>query len=63
MIISRSGSVALPDIMRDMKKYTATALVKAITINKQESRKEWMLPLFKEAGKVNSNSTAYQFWL
>ena len=61
-IISRSGSMALPGIMRDMKKFTVTALLKAIAINKQESRKEWMLPLFKEAGKANSNNTAYQFW-
>ena len=62
MIISRGSSIALPDIMRDMKKYTATALLKAIAINKQESRKEWLLSLFKEAGKANSNNTAYQFW-
>ncbi len=29
MIISRNGYVALPDIMRDMKKFTATAIINA----------------------------------
>lgn len=36
MVISCSGSMAIPDIMRDMKKYTATALLEAMAINKQK---------------------------
>ncbi len=30
--------------------------------NPEESRKNWMLWLFKEAGKKNSNNKNYQFW-
>ena len=30
--------------------------------NTTESRREWMLAMFKEAGKTNSRNTNYQFW-
>lgn len=38
----------LEDIMRDHKKFTAKAVVKAIELNGQESRKEWLLPLLRK---------------
>ncbi|MGV9011058.1 MAG: transposase [Flavobacteriales bacterium] len=53
---------ALPDILRDLKKYTASQILKAIAENKQESRKDWMLSIFAKAGKANVNNTHYQFW-
>ncbi|MEP7376024.1 MAG: transposase [Chitinophagaceae bacterium] len=62
MIISRNGETKLEDIMRDMKKYTSSQIVAAIMYNEQESRREWMLNIFSEAGKVNSNNKNYQFW-
>ncbi|MEP7376787.1 MAG: hypothetical protein ABI675_25540 [Chitinophagaceae bacterium] len=30
--------------------------------NEKESRREWMLNIFNEAGKANSNNKNYQFW-
>jgi hypothetical protein len=36
--------------------------LKAIAENGQESRKEWMLPIFAKAGAANVNNTHYQFW-
>jgi hypothetical protein len=62
MIISRKGVPVLEDIMRDMKKFTSFKLVGAIMENAQESRKEWLLKMFEECGKANSNNTKYQFW-
>jgi len=50
------------DILRDFKKFTSKQLIKAITENPQESRKEWMLAIFKNAGNYNSNNSEYQFW-
>lgn len=50
------------DILRDFKKYTAKKLLKAIEENPQESRKEWMLAIFGNAGNYNSNNENYQFW-
>jgi putative transposase len=51
----------LSDILRDFKSYTAKVLLNAIQ-ELPESRREWMLKLFKEEGEKNSNNTSYQFW-
>ena len=61
MIISRNLNSLLKDIMRDMKKFTAAKILEAIK-TETESRKEWMLTIFQEAGESNSNNTVYQFW-
>ena len=61
LVIERR-SVALEDVMRDLKKYTSRAILKAIEENPQESRKAWMLWMFERAGKKNANNSKYQFW-
>lgn len=61
MIISRNSDDLLEDIMRDMKKYTSTRVLGAIK-TEPESRREWMLSLFNEAGLKNINNKKYQFW-
>ena len=61
LVIERR-SVALEDVMRDLKKYTSRAILKAIEENPQESRKAWMLWMFERAGKKNGNNSKYQFW-
>jgi putative transposase len=52
----------MQDIMRDLKKYTSKQIVKGIREHPGESRREWMLRIFREAGAANSNNTEYQFW-
>ena len=52
----------LSDILRDFKKYTAKQVIQAIAGNVQESRKEWMLEVFKRQGALNSRNTENQFW-
>ncbi|OOQ61016.1 REP-associated tyrosine transposase [Mucilaginibacter pedocola] len=52
----------LSDIFRDMKRHTSKAILKAIEENAQESRREWMLWMFKRAGQHNPNNEVYQFW-
>jgi putative transposase len=37
----------LSDILRDFKKFTSKQVIAAITKNENESRKEWMLAIFK----------------
>ena len=61
LVISRNGEVSLSGIMRDFKKFTSSKIVEAID-SPIESRRSWMLWLFKSAGKKNSNNTNYQFW-
>lgn len=47
-IIARAKEgFTLPDFLRDFKKYTAKAIIKAIKENQRESRKEWLLEMFK----------------
>jgi REP element-mobilizing transposase RayT len=50
------------DILRDFKKFTGKKIIKAIQENNKESRREWMLNIFKQAGEANSRNSTYQFW-
>jgi putative transposase len=52
----------LSDILRDFKKFTSKQVIKAIEESKTESRKEWMLQVFKKHGTINSRNSEYQFW-
>lgn len=61
LIIARKGQNSLSAILRDFKKYTASQIIKNIN-QPFESRKSWMLWLFKSAGVKNPNNTHYQFW-
>lgn len=49
-------------LIRDFKGFTSKKLLKAIQENPRESRKEYLLRLFKTAGSKNSNVETYQFW-
>ena len=61
LIISSKEGIKQEDIIRDFKKHTSKQLLKLIEENKQESRKNWMLWIFKKAGDRNSNNKNYQF--
>jgi REP element-mobilizing transposase RayT len=50
------------EILRDFKKFTSKEIIKAITAHPGESRKEWMLEIFKKEGAANSRNVTYQFW-
>ena len=52
----------LSDVLRDFKKYTSRKIVSEIETNSQESRKSWLLWIFKQAGANNSKNNEYQFW-
>ena len=62
LIAAAADGHALPDILRDLKKYTAGRILKTIAESGIESRKEWMLPIFAQAGAANSNNVHFQFW-
>ena len=61
-LVVRSKSLPLEGIIRDLKSFTSREIVKAISDNPQESRKEWVLWLFERAGKKNKNNRNAQFW-
>ncbi len=62
LIIGTSGDNRLENIIRDMKRHTSKALLKAIQENPKESRKDWLLWMFEKAGKRNPNNEQFQFW-
>jgi putative transposase len=49
-------------ILGRFKEYTAKQLLKAIEENQRESRREWLLWMFKKAAEKSSNVKNYQFW-
>jgi putative transposase len=61
-LIISSKENKLEDIIRDLKRHTSKELLETIDNNPQESRKGWMMWLFKSAGAANSNNKNYQFW-
>ena len=61
-LLASSEIFELSDILRDFKKFTSSRIITAILDNPQESRKDWMLPVFRNAGQSNSRNTNYQFW-
>jgi len=62
LIISCDPPYQLSDIIRDFKKYTSHMIALAIEENSQESRKGWMLWIFRSAGSANKRNEKYQFW-
>ena len=61
MIASASGEDSLSDILRDFKKFTSKAIIKAVQ-EVPESRRDWMLNLYWYAGKNNNKIRYYKFW-
>lgn len=61
-LIFRSALNDPSGLIRDLKGFTARKMLKLISENHQESRKEWLLWMFERAGKSNSNVQKMQFW-
>ncbi|MCZ4317651.1 transposase [Aequorivita viscosa] len=49
-------------LLRDFKGFTSKKMIACIQEHPRESRREWMLWMFKRAGNKNSNITGSQFW-
>ena len=62
LIAAAEENYNLSDIIGDFKKFTSKSLMKTIQENHQESRKNWMIWLFKSAGRKNSNNKNFQIW-
>jgi putative transposase len=60
--ITCSENGSLTNILRAFKAHTAKELLNAIADNPQESRKEWMLKLFRYYGNKSSQKQQQQFW-
>lgn len=60
-LIIQSEDAKLSDLVRDFKKFTATAILNKIQ-TEPESRREWMLERFKLATETHSRNKNFQFW-
>ena len=61
-LIFRSSEDKPSELLRDFKRHTSKTVIESIENNSQESRKEWLLWMFKRAGKKNATTGKYQFW-
>jgi REP element-mobilizing transposase RayT len=62
LVCSTNSPHRLSDVIRDFKKFTSSKIIQAIVTNESESRKNWMLWIFKKAGEQNKRNEIYQFW-
>jgi REP element-mobilizing transposase RayT len=62
-LIFRSSGKQSPELLiGDFKRFTSKAIVNAIKEHPQESRKEFLLNQFLQAGNRSANVQTYQFW-
>ena len=62
LIVGRKGKVKIEDIVRDFKKFTSVSLCKAIENNPRESRREWLLWMFRKKAEQSNKHQKYHFW-
>src|SRR5688500_3319325 len=51
MIVGRNAAFGIDEIIRDFKKYTSVQICRAIESNPRESRRNWMLSIFRAAAE------------
>src|SRR5262245_29182994 len=61
-LIASARHENLSDILRDFKKFTSKKIIAAIERSQIESRRDWMLAIFKAQAEKNSNNVYYQLW-
>ncbi|PJB15270.1 MAG: transposase [Flavobacteriales bacterium CG_4_9_14_3_um_filter_32_8] len=61
-LIARQKEGKLNEVIRDFKSFTAKKIIQDIENNANESRKDWLLHLFKYHAKFKKQNTTYQFW-
>ena len=60
-LLIKSSNGELSNLLRDFKSYTSKKILDEIE-NCNESRKEWMLKIFKTAAFQHKRNSEYQFW-
>ncbi len=61
-MIFRSSNDDPSGLIRDFKGFTSRKIIATIKENPRESRKEYLLKMFEEAGAAKSNVEKYQLW-
>lgn len=61
-MITFSEKNLLSDILRDFKTYTSKRLFEMIKENVRESKRRWMIDIFRKRGSENNDNEGHQFW-
>ena len=61
LIVSASGKQTLSEVIGDMKSFTAKQILQSIK-TQPESRRDWLLYLFRFFAKGNKYRNEHQFW-
>ena len=62
MIAARKGENGLTELLGRFKSTTAKKILKLIEDNPGESRKEWMMYMFRHFAKTNNQFSKHHFW-
>ncbi|MEX0967285.1 MAG: transposase [Bacteroidia bacterium] len=60
-LIARHDDARLNSVIRDFKSFTARKIMKAVQVEPSESRRNWMMRLFRYYGKYRQGQD-YAFW-
>jgi putative transposase len=60
-LIASTKNNDLSNILRDFKKFTSKQIIKAIQDNQHESRREWMLDIFKAGENLTAEIKIFNF--
>jgi len=52
----------LSEVIRDFKSFTAKSIIDCISTNTFESRREWMIYLFRYFAKTSRQNKEFMFW-
>jgi putative transposase len=61
-MIARAKKGDLNILLGQFKSFTSKQLIKQIEENSKESRKEWLMHMFRFFGRGNSQNEEFQFW-
>jgi putative transposase len=61
-LVVRSLKGNLNEILRDFKSFTAKAILEMIEKEEGESRREWLLHMFKYYANFQKQNSTYMFW-
>ena len=61
-LVARNLEEKLNMVIRDFKRHTANQIIRTVESETGESRKDWLLHLFKYHAKYKKQNTKYQFW-
>lgn len=60
IVSARKGNLSA--VLRDIKRFTASSILKEVQTNKRGSRQKWMLERFGLAAQRHQRNNRYQFW-